>query len=85
MFDTGRGAKPWATGTAIMYDTGRGAKTWASGTAIMYDTGSKAEPWASGTAIVHDTGHAAGLRLKKNEKNFNSETTKKYIFADWLN
>ena len=58
---------------------------WATGTAIMYDTGREAKPWATGTAIVHDTGRAAEIRLKKNEKNFNSETTKKYIFADWLN
>ncbi len=39
MYDTGRGAKPWTTGTAIMYDTGREAKPWATGTAIVHDTG----------------------------------------------
>ena len=57
MYDTGRGAKPWATGTAIMYDTGREAKPWASGTAIMYDTGSKAEPWSI-TAITYNPADA---------------------------
>ncbi len=35
MYDTGRGAKPWASGTAIMYDTGREAEPWSI-TAITY-------------------------------------------------
>ena len=52
---------------------------------LVGSQGSLRSPWATGTAIVHDTGRAAEIRLKKNEKNFNSETTKKYIFADWLN
>ena len=84
MYDTGRGAKPWAIGTAIMYDTGRGAKPWATGTAIVHDTDTKRSPGlpVRPSCTTRTRGRTP---VKKNEKNFNSETTKKYIFADWLN